>query len=66
MRTSEADPLAACSRAERDEILAARRREAPVARIDSGAWFVATFDEVREGLSAIDHFVGSFGYRAAL
>jgi cytochrome P450 len=55
------DPLSAGSREERDAILALRRREAPVARIPSGAFFVASWDEVRQGLTEVEHFVGSFG-----
>jgi cytochrome P450 len=55
------DPLSAPTRASRDAILAHRRAEAPVAPIDSGAYFVATFEGVRQGLLNVDHFVGSFG-----
>ncbi len=55
------DPLTASSREERDAIFAERRRTAPVARVGSGAFFVASFDAVREGLAQVDHFVGSFG-----
>ena len=55
------DPLTASSREERDAIFAERRRTAPVARVGSGAFFVASFDAVHEGLAQVDHFVGSFG-----
>jgi len=60
------DPLTATSREERDIILAERRRDAPVAKVGSGAWFVASFDAVREGLTQVDHFVGSFGNTGVL
>ncbi len=55
------DPLTASSREERDAIFAERRRSAPVARVGSGAFFVAGFDAVRDGLKQVDHFVGAFG-----
>lgn len=55
------DPLQATSREERDRILADRRRRAPVAAVDGGALYVATFAGVRKGLENVDHFVGSFG-----
>lgn len=60
------DPLTATSREERDLILAERRRVAPVARVGSGAWFVASYDAVRTGLTEVDHFVGAFGNTGAL
>jgi cytochrome P450 len=61
MESELRDPLTASSREERDAIFAERRRSAPVARVGSGAFFVAGFDAVREGLKQVDHFVGSFG-----
>lgn len=56
-----ADPLLATSREERDAILAMRRLEAPVAPVEGGALFVATFEGVKKGLVNVEHFVGSFG-----
>ncbi len=61
MASGPRDPLTASSREERDAIFAERRRTAPVARVGSGAYFVASFDALREGLAQVDHFVGSFG-----
>ena len=61
MRAAVRDPLAAESRPLRDEIMAERRRDAPVAPVGSGALFVATFAGVRPGLVHVDHFVGAFG-----
>lgn len=55
------DPLLATSREERDHILADRRRRAPVAPVEGGALYVATFEGVRKGLSSVEHFVGAFG-----
>ena len=66
MAAEPRDPLTAGSREERDAILAERRRDAPVARVGSGAWFVASHAGVREGLLAVDHFVGAFGNTGAL
>ena len=55
------DPTTATSRVERDEILARRRRDAPVAPVEGGALFVASFQGVKKGLLNVDHFVGAFG-----
>lgn len=55
------DPLLAKDRAERDRILAERRRVAPIAPVEGGALYVATFAGVREALVHVEHFVGSFG-----
>jgi cytochrome P450 len=40
--------------------LARARRECPVGRTDAGFWFVSRYDDVLDGVKAVDRFVSSF------
>ena len=60
------DPFSARSSEERHAIYARLRRESPVHRLPSGAWFVASRSGVRTVLMNVERFVGSFGNRGDL
>ena len=60
------DPFQARSIEERHAVYARLRRESPVRRLPSGAWFVASRSGVRTVLMNVERFVGSFGNRGDL
>ena len=60
------DPFQARTAEERHAVYARLRRESPVSRLPSGAWFVASRSGVRTVLLHVEHFVGSFGNRGDL
>ncbi|NRA04405.1 MAG: cytochrome P450 [Myxococcales bacterium] len=60
------DPFQARTAEERHAVYARLRRESPVSRLPSGAWFVASRSGVRTVLLNVEHFVGSFGNRGDL
>ena len=66
MRDPGLDPFQARTTQERLAIYAQLRRESPVSRLPSGAWFVASQAGVRAVHQNVDCFVGSFGNRGEL
>ncbi len=60
------DPFQARTIEERHAVYARLRRESPVSRLPSGAWFVARRSGVRTVLTNVERFVGSFGNRGDL
>ena len=66
MRDPGLDPFQARTTQERLAIYAQLRRESPVSRLPSGAWFVASQAGVRTVHQNVDCFVGSFGNRGDL
>ena len=60
------DPFQARTAEERHAICALLRRDSPVSRLPSGAWFVASQAGVRTVHQNVDCFVGSFGNRGDL
>ena len=66
MRDPGLDPFQARTTVERHAICAHLRREAPVSRLPSGAWFVASDAGVRTVHQNVESFVGSFGNRGDL
>ena len=60
------DPFQARTIEERHAVYARLRRESPVSRLPSGAWFVASRSGVRTVLTIVERFVGSFGNRGDL
>ena len=59
MRDPGLDPFQARTTQERLAIYAQLRRESPVSRLPSGAWFVASQAGVRTVHQNVDCFVGS-------
>jgi cytochrome P450 len=55
------DPFASMPAGDRYAALAELRRTAPVARLEAGFWLASDMASVLAGLSAVDHFAGSFG-----